>query len=142
MGWQSDWLYQLVFDQVKKVWDRAIRDGAGRFGPPPNSLLISQMSDADWEQVRCRGDIRRQWTYQGSEPEPLTRAAGDDTDLGERRGMFYERGAVAFCIDSDRKRVLFTFTLGPRYGRGLIFGVVGQGAKGRLGPSPGPMWVS
>jgi hypothetical protein len=63
-------------------------------------------------------------------------------DIGEQRGMFYERGVVEFFIDTDRKRVLFTYTLGPRYGRGMIFRVVGQGTTGRLTPCAGPAWIS
>jgi hypothetical protein len=141
MGWQSDWLYQLIFDEVERVWKRARKDGAGRFGPPSTAFLISEMPEADWEHIRCHGDAHRQWTYKGGDPEPAP-CVVYDTDLGEQRGMFYERGVVEFFIDTDRKRVLFTYTLGPRYGRGMIFGVVGQGTKGRLTPCAGPAWVS
>ena len=71
----------------------------------------------------------------------LSPAEESDIDVGEQCGMFYERGVVAFCIDSDRKRLVFTYTLGPRYGRGMTLGVIGQGAKGRLS-SRGISWVS
>ena len=142
MGWQSDWLYQLVFDEVDRVWHRAIKDGAGRFGPAPTTLLISEMRDADWENARCRGDAHRQWTYQGGQPELVPLAEDGAVDVGEQRGMVYERAAVTFCIDCDRKRIVFNYTLGPRYGRGMVFAVIGQGAKGRLSPTGGTMWVS
>jgi hypothetical protein len=62
MGWQSDWLYQLIFDEVEKVWKRAKKEGEGRFGPAPVDLLISEMLEADWEESRCRGNAHRQWT--------------------------------------------------------------------------------
>jgi len=142
MGWQSDWLYQLIFDEVEQVWQRARKDGAGHFGPAPTTFLISEMREANWDDMRCRGDAQRHWTYQGGQPEPMALTKGSDADLGEQRGMFYARGAVAFCIDANRKRVLFTYALGPRYGRGMVFGVIGQGAKGRLSPTGGTMWVS
>jgi hypothetical protein len=143
MGWQSDWLYQLIFDEVETVWGRAIKDGAGQFGPAPTAFIVSEMRDADWEEhPRCRGDAHRQWTFQGGKPETLDRAAGSQIDLGKRRGMFYERGGVWFCIDTDRRRVLFTYTLGPRYGRGMIFDVVGQGAKGKFRPGGRFVWCS
>jgi hypothetical protein len=139
MGRQSDWLYELIFDEVEKVWEQANKEGAGRFGPAPSDLLISEMHDADWEESRCRGNPDRQWTYQGG--QSLSPAEVSAIDVGERRGMFYERGVVAFCIDSDRKRLVFSYILGPRYGRGMTFVVIGQGAKGRLSPS-GICWVS
>src|SRR5262249_51269200 len=95
MGWQSDWLYQLIFEEVEKVWKRAKEEGVGQFGPPPSAFRISEMSDGIWEQVQCRGDARRRWLYQGGDPEPGV----DGTDVGEQRGMFYERGIVEFFID-------------------------------------------
>ena len=140
MGWRSDWLYLLIFQEVEKAWKRATEEGAGRFGPPPTDFLLREMPEADWEHIRCRGDARQQWTYQGGDPEPAP-CDGEDADLGKRRGMFYERGLVEFFINADRKRVLFTYTLGPRYGRGWIFEVVGQGAKGMLRYA-GPAWFS
>lgn len=36
--------------------------------------------------------------------------------------------------------MLFTYTIGPRYGRGMIFEVVGQGAHGRMIPCTGSAW--
>jgi hypothetical protein len=142
MGWQSDWLYQLIFHEVERVWRVAVKEGAGRLGPAPTILQVSEMDEADWVHAWCRGVVLRRWTLQGGKPESLTLDQQGDADLGERRGMFYERSAASFCIDSDRKRVLFTYTLGPRYGRGMVFDVMGQGTKGKLRPNGGPMWVS
>ncbi len=141
MGWRSDWLYQLIFAEVEKVWMRAKREGAGQFGPPPTAFCISEMAGGDWEHVRCRGDACRRWLYQGDEPEPASDAV-DEAEIVRQAGMFYERGGVEFFIDSDRKRVLFTYTLGPRYGLGMTFGVTGQGTGGNLTPCAGPAWVS
>jgi len=33
-------------------------------------------------------------------------------------GMYWPVGQIAFCIDSEYKRAVFTFVLGPRYARG------------------------
>jgi hypothetical protein len=106
------------------------------------TLLIIEMLEADWEDSRCRGNAHRQWMYQGGQPALLPPVEGNDIDLGAQRGMFYERGLVTFCIDTNRKRLVFTYTLGPRYGRGMTFGVNGQGNKGRLSPAGTTMWVS
>jgi hypothetical protein len=142
MGWQSDWLYRLIFEQIAKIWETATREGAGPFGPPPNALLITETRDADWEHARCLGNPIRYWMYQGGEPECVP-TVEVDTNPGQRQGMFYERGEVVFCIAADRNRVLFTYILGPRYGRGMILDVVGQGADGRLASSIASMlWVS
>jgi hypothetical protein len=142
MGWQTDWLYQLVFDEVERVWQRAIKDGVARFGPAPKCLVISEMLEADWEESRCRGVANRQWTYQGGHPKLLSPCEGNATEFGEQRGMFYELGVVTFCIDADRKRLVFSYTLGPRYGRAMTFTVIGQGKNGRLAPADGRLWVS
>jgi hypothetical protein len=123
---------------VERLW--ADIAGGGQFGPPPTALVVREMGQADWKRAYCRGDVRRQWVYRGSSPEPVAPEA--EPDLGEGRGMYYERGVVDFHVASDRRRVLFTFTVGPRFGRGLIFGVEGQGAGGRLSPGAGPVWKS
>jgi hypothetical protein len=138
MGWKSDWLYHLVFDEVEKLWNHAAKHSDGRFGPPPTAFVIREMLDGDWENGHCRGDARRRWLYQGGKPEPIV----GDTNAGELRGMFFERGSVAFFIARNRKRVLFTYLLGPRYGMGKVLGVVGQGARAKLSPCSGCGWVS
>lgn len=142
MGWRTDWLYGLIFHEVQRVWRRAIREGRGKFGPAPSQLLIKEMSDADWELMRSKGRELRKWCYSGGTPEPLPVEDETTESLGEQVGMFYEKGDVRFFIASDRKRVLLTYTLGPRYGRGMAFAIEGQGAKGRLVPTGGPGWVS
>lgn len=142
MGWQTDWLYDLIFHEVERVWRRALREGRGKFGPAPSQFLIKEMCEADWESMRCKGEEHRKWRYSGGSPEHLP--AEDETreSLGEQRGMFYEKGEIRFHVAPDRKRVLLTYTLGPRYGRGMALAVQGQGAKGKLVPSGGPGWVS
>jgi hypothetical protein len=141
MGWQSDWLYDLIFLEVEKVWRRALAYGSMGHGPPPAALLVSEAREGDWQTASCRSEAVRHWIYRGREPEPLL-LAGAEPDPGQRRGMFYERGLVAFCVAADRKQVLFTFVLGPLFGEGMVFDVVGQGAQGRLSRSAGPSWIS
>lgn len=111
-------------------------------GPPPTALVVREMAEADWDCPNCVGSVLRQWLYRGGEPELLPLHDRADTDVGELRGQFYERGMVAFHVAPDRRRVLFTFGVGPRYGRGLILRVEGQGSDGRLIPSEGPQWRS
>ena len=100
------------------------------------------MGEADWEVLRCRGDIQRQWRFGGTEPEVLPVDPEGDAGVGEQRGMFYERGDIQFHIASGRRRVLLTYSIGPRYGRGMELAVHGQGKKGKLIPSGQFSWQS
>src|SRR5262245_35997634 len=86
MGWRTDWLYHRIFDEVAQLWKRAQREGRGKFGPAPDSLVVRERSGADWEQVLCLAGVVRAWAYQGAEFDELPLAADDDIDLGEQRG--------------------------------------------------------
>ena len=61
--------------------------------------------------------------------------------------MFWDRGWFCFHIAPDRKRVVITYVVGPRYARGLVLKVEGQGEsgndRGRLIPDPDAnSWIS
>ena len=94
MGWQSDWPSNSSSARVEKVWRSAIKDGEGRFGPPPNAFLISEMREADGKKFVAVGMPAD--SDQGGKAEQLTLTVGAVTDLGEQRGMFYKHGAVLF----------------------------------------------
>src|SRR4051794_636805 len=81
MGWQSDWLYQLIFDEVRRAWRKAIREGRGKFGPAPTSGLVKELPDADWEAARCFGQVQRMWLYCGGNLEALSLEEEPDTGL-------------------------------------------------------------
>lgn len=143
MGWRTDWLYRLVFAEVARVWARAQKEGEGRYGPPPDFLLIQQRADADWDQAQCLGPVLREWMYGGADFEPRSPMDADAVPPATRRGMFYDRGCVQFHITADRKKVLFTFQIGPLYGQGMVFRVRGQGKCGAIDQHPDAHgWIS
>jgi hypothetical protein len=132
MGWQSDWLYRLIFDEAAKLWAQAQKEGSGTFGPAPERFYIQQCAAIAWEQLFCRPPILRVWSFDTTAPPALVTtlpfAAPDRTV----RGMFYVDGSIQFCIADDRRRVAWNHVLGPRYGRGKVFRVRGQGKTATL----------
>jgi hypothetical protein len=146
--WRTDWLYQLIFDEVARIWTRAIRESTSAImGPPPDFLLIRECGDADWERVLCRPPILREWTYRGTAFE--LRASSDAEPLPPltQQDAFYNYGDVRFHIRPDRKKVVFEYVLGPLYGRGIVHRVVGQGRRGKMrgwlaGDPDSMSWIS
>lgn len=136
MGWKSDWLYQLVFDQFQRAWIKAQRDGEGRFGPASNSLVVTLYNEAIFDSgcQYCRGTAIRSWRFNGhdwAEYDLSTQLAVPVT-----HGMLYETAIGRFHISDDRRVVTIEFTFGPRYGRGFVFLVHGQGTTAKLIPKP------
>ena len=44
MGPNTNWLYQLIFDEVSRLWELVLEQGStDRFGPPPGYLLILEL---------------------------------------------------------------------------------------------------
>ena len=139
MGWQTDWLYQLVFQEVADIWQRT-RNCTEHLGAPPTSLHIYEFAKADWDGPRCRGKATRGWQY--DEIEGLQPAEVEEVRQPTLQGAMYDIGVVRFHIATSRKQVLFEYVLGPRYGRGQILDVEGQGERGQLKRSMNRQWVS
>ena len=137
MGWKSDWLYQLIFDQFERAWSQAQADGESRFGPASTSLLVGEYDKAvgDGSPPYCRGNVVRAWNFAGREWNSEA-AAELLRHNGSTHGMFYHTAMGGFCISADRKTVMIEYRFGPRYGRGFVFIVQGQGDTARLLPKP------
>jgi hypothetical protein len=142
MGWQSDWLYSLIFDEAAKLWLQAQKEGSGKFGPAPDRFYIQQCADVDWEQIFCQPPILQVWSLEATSPPALVVAPSSSPDHAVR-GMFFRDGTVRFHIAGDRRRVAWNHFLGPRYGRGKVFRVHGQGQRATLEQDPTfGEWVS
>lgn len=139
MGWQTDWLYQLVFQEVADIWQRS-RNFNEQLGAPPTSLRVYEFAQADWDGPHCRGKANRAWQY--DETAGLQPSEVIDEQQPTIQGAMYDVGVVRFHIATSRKQVLFEYVLGPRYGRGHIFDVEGQGSRGELKRSMNRQWVS
>ncbi|HEX4128833.1 MAG TPA: hypothetical protein VHZ24_02235 [Pirellulales bacterium] len=126
MGWQSDWLYELIFHEVEIVREAATRHDA-KNGQPPNTCFVSEYTDADWERAMNQGSVKRSWILKRGEPIAESDTACNLGDDSEVDGVFFDKAFVTFHIATDRKRVVFVYFLGPRYARGRILAVQGQG---------------
>jgi hypothetical protein len=104
--------------------------------------VVSEYESGDPSTSRCYAPAKRRWHFRGGADFGLV---GDDAaaaaSAGRPRGMFYDVGRVGFFVTEDRRLVVFEYILGPRYGRGLLFEVHGQGREARLGQSGrAPQW--
>jgi hypothetical protein len=131
MGWQSDWLYGLIFQEVTRLWQQTRREGAGRYGPPPDCFYVAQYTDVSPDMIACRGTIIRLWHF---DADTFTLIPEGKTIIYNTtiRGMFYVHGSIKFYITPTRKYLYWNSFFGPRYGRGKVFRIVGQGATGML----------
>lgn len=138
-GWRTDWMYARIFREVGNLWEE-VRTGDPRMGTPPEQLRVEEMCGADWEGARCLPPVRRVWTFGPDGLHPQMGEAGP-AECGAARGMFWQVGLVRFHVAVDRRRLVLEYAVGPRYGRGRVFRVAGQGKKGRLCPV-GITWIS
>src|SRR5262245_45323306 len=114
MRWQSDWLYQLIFDEVTSLWAQAQHEGAGKFGPPPDRFYIQQYADAQWEQLVCQPPVLRTWAFDGHSRPLLLPILPPPIPDRAIRGMFYVEGVILFHLTNDRKRIVWNHYLGRR----------------------------
>jgi len=144
MGWRMDWLYRLIFQQVRFVWEQMHKEGAdGRYGVPPDYLLVQQCREADGNKAHCLSPVLHPWRYEETGLAELSPLEAQPEAPVTIRGMFYTVGVVRFHIAEKRDRVTFEFVLGPRYGRGRVWQVRGQGATGKLIPDTDAVgWIS
>jgi hypothetical protein len=143
MGPNTNWLYQLIFDEVSRLWELVLEQGSTElFGPPPGYLLIREHAEADWTEILCSGPVLRQWRYTGSTMEECP-ATDEMLHVSQAQKAFYPYGLVQFHVSSDRKRIAYTYLMGPRYARGVVFRVREDvsGHSLELDPNVGE-WVS
>ena len=137
MGWKTDWLYRLVFQEFSCAWDRAQGEGGDTSGRPPVALHVTEHDDVCPEgPAFCCGEPIRSWDFAGEgwEEVPLRERTPDDRAV---HGMFVRVAVGSFHISEDRKTMAVEYVFGPRYGHGSIFAVRGQGKRAKLVPKPG-----
>lgn len=146
MGWQVDWLYHLIFQDINNIWKQInVGDYKGdneHLGPTPDYLVVKQFAGLsiqpynDMEPKPLSAyfaePVLRQWILSDAGFQSVR---GKDTIIRTshiKRGMFYETGAVSFGISPDRKIVALQYMVGPLYGAHRVFKVQGQGKRGKL----------
>ncbi len=88
-----------------------------KFGNPPKELRVFQAEDAHWDRGWVKEPYSRIWRYDGEVIEEIGEHAMPWLDE-ERDGMYWRIGMIQFAIDETNHRCIYTYTLGPRYGRG------------------------
>lgn len=87
------------------------------FGVPPKTLCIYETADADWKQPRCKREALRGWSYDGSTFAGLSPVVYPDySELPKE--MYWHTGIIEFCVDTEHRRAVYSYVLGPRYARG------------------------
>jgi len=143
MGWQSDWLYRLIFDEVTKLWIQAQQEGAGKFGPAPDRFYIQQFAAVHWEQLVCQPPVTHVWSFEGTAAPMFVIPRPFPTPDQTARGMFFRNGVAQFHITENRQQIVWNHRLGRRYGRGKVLRVRGQGQQATLEGDPAfGEWVS
>jgi hypothetical protein len=143
MSGQPDSIVPLIFAEVNRLWTLVQQQGSTElFGPAPGYFLLQAKDEADWTQVLCRGPILRQWRYSGAAFEECAPTEAE-LDTSQAQEAFYPYGVIQFHIRSDRQKVVFTYIVGPRYARGVVFRVRGEDGDEILERDPDTgEWVS
>jgi hypothetical protein len=134
---------------LKAVWDlcdpkqaTAGRHYRPEFGVPPRELRIYQASHADWERGFCKRPFVAGWRFTGG--LDVENIASDDLPNYSVKpsGMYWPVGEIDFIIDMAQKKALFTFVLGPRYGRGYMVTFESSETLALLPENGRILWVS
>jgi hypothetical protein len=143
MSAQPDSLVPLIFAEVNRLWILVQQQGSTElFGPPPGYFLLQEKAEADWTEVLCRGRILRQWRYSGAAFEEGS-PTEVELDTSQAQKAFYPYGVIQFHILGDRRKVVFTYLMGPLYARGMVFCVRGKDSHDILERDPDTgEWVS
>src|SRR5690349_14404150 len=97
MGWQSDWLYELIFDEIATWWSKTNKEGKGELGPPPQYFLIQQCVTADSNGfVGCIDPVLTQWRFDNAGLQTMNATVGIPKQVLPKQGMFFEFGIVRF----------------------------------------------
>ena len=148
MGWQSDWLYQVIFKNIQKAWEEVLKDGQTEMGPAPDYCIVSQFSEfksVPWQSsllmATSAGPIIKRWKLDSVGVDRITGAQVKEFEIPHKeRGAFYRVGKINFCISDDRRIVSIGCNFGPRYGTERVYRVQGQGKHGQLSGHPDFVW--
>ena len=151
MGWKTDWLFALIFREIQRIWNEANRfaeqiSKPEKPQPSLEALRVRQCAGARLGSGFLSPPILREWLFDGAdftELEPtetfLPKRKGKalvpfplSVRNSESRGALFVEGNVSFYITPGRKQCVLTYQLGPRYGRGIVYEVHGQGTGATL----------
>lgn len=145
MGWSSDWLYELLLDHAREAWEEAKQAADERGETSPKYLLASEHAACEHALPCPKGDPIRIWS---SVDDFRTLLPVNPCQKQQKSGSgalpsIFPVPRVMWYIMPDRKRVLICTFIGPRYGHGRWWDIVGQGKQSILRQSDtGRGWIS
>jgi hypothetical protein len=143
MGWSTDWLYDLLLNRARLAWTEVRRAAEQWDEPCPDYLVATEHSDWDRQYAMTFGEPVRIWSSRDD-----FRSLCDDAALVPGRGpidttkSLFRVPTIQWYLSPDRKQVLICRHLGPRYGNGNWWNVLGQGARSKLEPSDRNGWIA
>ena len=141
MGWSSDWLYSLLLERARDTFAEAIRAASERSEPQPKSLVATEHSEWNRDSTMTSGDPIRIW----SSDDDFASLLDSMPDMHSRQqdsGSIFSTPSLSWHINSDREQVLICRWIGPRYGNGGWWNIVGQGKTAKLAPAERRGWIS
>ena len=134
----EDEIIRMVLVQVDLTWTEAQETARGELGPGPEALIVRQCGSARWERAECDAPFLRQWVRDQRGTTEREPSPSEVDGVSVKHRMCSQVGQIWFHVGADKDRVIFTFVVGPRFGRGRILRVVGD----HLEPEPHPVWVA
>ena len=116
---------KLVLGQVDQTWGEVRATATGERGPAPSAFIVNQFAAARWDRAECDGSLVRQWVRDESGTAERPPSPAELAAVSVRHRMCNEVGEVSFHISAGLDRVVYTYVVGLRFGRGMILRVSG-----------------
>lgn len=123
-------IIQAALEKCMSLYDKEMemthpREGDDSFyGNPPRAMLIKYGEGSLRKMEYLVTDIRKIWYYEGGE---LTELDGMRKRVTEPiSGMYFAEAEAVFAMDKERKYLYLSFSMGPRYARGIRYTIEGQ----------------
>lgn len=144
MGWRSDWLYSLLLDRARDTFAEAVRAAKERSEPRPIKLFAIETKEFNSDFDMTSGDPYRIWSSEDDFSSLVDHATWQSftEQKRDRSRSIHVVPMMSWFIADDRKQVLICRWIGPHYGNGGWWDVVGQGKRGRLVQARRGEWVS
>ena len=124
IDWKSDWLYQLVFQELKDRWLKV----------RPKEFFVTQLDEVG--ENMSKGKPVHFWQFKGDNFVEIK----EDEVKEDENGTYFHRFQYAkgyFAISPDRKNVAVDTVSCPLHDWGGVYSVKGAGDKAKLMHKPG-----
>ena len=144
MGWLSDWLYSLLLDHARDAFTEAVRAAAERSEERPKMLIATDHQEWNRELIMPCADPIRIWSSMDDFASLIDLSIWHSLlrQKPDGRRSIHSVPLVSWLISDDRKQVLICRCIGPLYGNGGWWDIIGQGPTGRLVQSNRRGWNS